>query len=136
LLTEVINMARLTPKSANPTRARRPQPKRAPLTTHQRLSRKNARAQKQAAIDASVAEWFSATLAKAEELAERHGKKPRYFLDHFFHGGARMVVKRFKANAWNAWSSKVARDENSGQLITDYRFTVQATDQISRTSLG
>jgi hypothetical protein len=42
------------------------------------------RAQKQATIDAAITEWFQATLAKAEELAERHGKKPCYFLDHFF----------------------------------------------------
>ena len=107
-------MVRTTLKSANSTRPRKAAPKRAPLTTRQRFAHNAARAQKQASIDSSITEWFQAMLATAEELAERHGKKPRYFLDHFFHGGACMAFKRPKVSAWNAWSSKMAENRNSG----------------------
>jgi hypothetical protein len=89
--------------------------KRAPLTTHQRAQRRLAHANKQDSIDAAVNSWLSSTIALADELAQRFEKKPRYFLDLFFHGGARMVYKRKKANPWSAFLSLKAKEVNSGE---------------------
>ena len=67
--------------------------KAAPLTSTQKKERTAQREKNQTAISMAVDEWFSSTTAKANELAARFNKKPRYFLDIFFHGGARMVLK-------------------------------------------
>jgi len=81
------------------------------LTAEHKREKREARKQKQAAIDAEVDQWFSFTMAKAGELAERFNKKPRYFLDIFFQGGARMVHES-STNPWNAFMSKKAGEVN------------------------
>lgn len=90
-----------------------PRNKAAPLTTEQRTEKREARAQTQAAIDEEVHKWFSATMAKANELSEKFNKKPRYFLDLFFQGGARLVNVR-GTSAWNAFMSQKAEEINGG----------------------
>jgi hypothetical protein len=50
-------------------------------------------------------------MAKAGELAERFNKKPHYFLDIFFQGGARMVHE-CSINPWNAFMSKKVGEVN------------------------
>jgi hypothetical protein len=45
-------------------------------------------------------------MEKAEELAVRFDKKPRYFLDVFFQGSARMVNHQEKINPYNAFKSE------------------------------
>ena len=101
-----------TIKAVASTRQRKPPvAKPAPLTAEHKREKREAHKQKQAAIDAEVDQWFSFTMAKAGELAERFNKKPRYFLDIFFQGGARMVRER-STNPWNAFMSKKAGEVN------------------------
>jgi hypothetical protein len=96
-----------------------PAPARAPLTTEQRNVNRVAREEKQDEIDLAVQAWFSSTVALAEELATKHSKKPRHFLDLFFHGGAKMLTQRSSTNSWNAWSSITAGQENGGELTME-----------------
>jgi hypothetical protein len=103
-------------KSAAVRRPRR-RNKQAPLTAHQRALMVASRAQRQATIDLAVSEWYSATLLKANELAVTFNKKPRFFLDLFFQGGARMVHKHKKVNPWNAWMSMQAEKLNAGKVL-------------------
>ncbi|KAF8873100.1 hypothetical protein BD779DRAFT_1424551, partial [Infundibulicybe gibba] len=86
--------------------------KRPPMTTHQRAVNSAARKIEKEKIDQAVSAWFAATIAKADELAERFEKKRRHFLDLFFHGGARMLMKRNAVNSWNAWTSLKAKELN------------------------
>lgn len=85
-----------------------------PLTAKQKKDKATEREETQAAIDAAVDEWFDLTTTKANELAERFNKKPRYFLDIFFHGGARMVHHHEKTNAHNAFVSLKAQELRDG----------------------
>jgi hypothetical protein len=94
-----------TIKAASSTRIHHTQQKSTPLTSKQKKEKKIQREENQAAIDAAVDEWFTSTMAKANELATQFNKKPRYFLDIFFHGGARMVHHHEKVNPHNAFIS-------------------------------
>ncbi|KAF9486114.1 hypothetical protein BDN70DRAFT_794340 [Pholiota conissans] len=81
-----------------------------PLTNEQRREKVAQREKTQAEIDVAVQAWFDSTIAKANELAEHFNKKPRYFLDIFFHGGARMVMHHEKVNPHNAFVSLKAQE--------------------------
>jgi hypothetical protein len=98
---------------ASSRQRKEPTTKAAPLTAEQRKEKRQAHNEATNAITTDVDEWFSSTMAKAEELAEKYHKKPRYFLDMFFHGGARLVHER-STNAWNAFLSKKAEELNEG----------------------
>jgi hypothetical protein len=106
-----------TINTASSTRIRHTKHKSAPLTAKQKKEKAIQRDEKQAAIDAAVDEWFELTMTKANELAERFDKKPRYFLDIFFHGGARMVHHHEKVNAHNAFVSLKAQELRDGMLL-------------------
>ena|ERR1700683_5465338 len=93
-----------------------PLTKPAPLTTEQQKYKREAHEHAKAAIDAKVDKWFSSTMAKAEELAERFSKKPCYFLDLFFHGSACLVHEN-STNPWNAFMSKKADEANDGESL-------------------
>jgi UDP-N-acetyl-D-mannosaminuronic acid transferase (WecB/TagA/CpsF family) len=43
-----------------------------------------------------------------------HNKKPQYFLDVFFQGGAKMVNHHSKTNAYNTFKSLKATELNEG----------------------
>jgi hypothetical protein len=92
--------------------------KSAPLTSKQKKEKKDQREENQAAIDTAVDEWFTSTMAKANELAVQFNKKPRYFLDIFFHGGARMVHHHEKVNPHNAFISLKAQELREGMHYT------------------
>lgn len=97
-----------------------PATKPAPLTTEQKKEKQTAREEIKAAINAEVEQWVGNTTAKANELAERFNKKPRYFLDLFFNGGVKLVRSR-ATNPWNAFMSKKADEVNDGTLyLSDY----------------
>jgi len=96
----------------------RPYARRPPLTAAQRRAQKSARSQKSFDVNKAVADWHAATLAKAEELSQRFGVKPRYFLDRFFHGGAHMLSKHSKVSPWRVFLSKAAAEENSSMSDT------------------
>ncbi|KAF8179465.1 hypothetical protein BJ912DRAFT_804022, partial [Pholiota molesta] len=52
-------------------------------------------------------------------LAERFNKKPRFFLDAFFHGGVRMINHHEKVNPHNAFISRKANElREEGQTIS------------------
>ena|ERR1700690_3459921 len=104
-------------KSTTVRQPRRRHPQ-APLTAHQRALKLASRVERQGNIDQAVNEWFHATLLKAEHLAATFNKKPRYFLDLFFQGGARMVFKQKRVNPWNAWTSLQAEKVNAGKVLT------------------
>ena len=91
--------------------------KSAPLTAKQKKDKAIQREENQTAIDAAVDEWFESTTAKANELAERFNKKARYFLNIFFHGGARMVHHHEKVNAHNAFVSLKAQELRDGMSL-------------------
>jgi hypothetical protein len=85
-----------------------------PVPTHQRKEKLAARQERQRQIDDAVSEWYSYTLAKADELGKLFNKKPRYFLDMFFQGGVKMVNHRHKTNAYNAFKSLKAAELSQG----------------------
>jgi hypothetical protein len=87
---------------------------RAKLTNADKMEKRVQREEKQAKIDAAVGAWFSATCAKATELAEEFGHDQRYFLDIFFQGGARMVNQQEEINPYNAFKSIKAAECREG----------------------
>jgi hypothetical protein len=93
----------------------------APLTSTQKKEKKVQREENQEAIDAAVDEWFTSTMAKVNELAAQFNKKPRYFLDIFFHGGARMVHHHEKVNPHNAFMSLKAQELRDGTHYTLFK---------------
>jgi hypothetical protein len=107
-----------TINAASSIRIHHTQHKAAPLTLTQKKEKAAQREENQAAIDTAVDEWFSSTTAKANELAARFNKKPRYFLDIFFHGGARMVYHHEKVNPHNAFMSLKAQELRDGIFYT------------------
>ncbi|KAJ6459685.1 hypothetical protein C8R45DRAFT_1109541 [Mycena sanguinolenta] len=105
-----------TIQAVSAPRARQPAPPRAPLTAEEKKDKRLAREDLQERIDADVAEWFSYTNAKAVELGLKYDKKPRYFLDIFFQGGAHMVNHQEKTNPYNAFKAeKAAQRREEGQ---------------------
>lgn len=95
-----------TIKMASAPHARHtPNQPRAPIPAQQKKEKAAEREARQDEIDALFEEWIADTHAKANTYAERFGKKPRYFLNLFFHGGARMVHQHEKINAHNAFLS-------------------------------
>lgn len=103
-----------TIKAASSTHIHHTQHKSAPLTLKQKKEKQIQREENQAAIDTAVDEWFNLTMEKANELGEKFNKKPRYFLDIFFHGGARMVHHHEKVNPHNAFISLKSQELRDG----------------------
>ena len=94
------------------------QPKSAPLTSKQKKEKRVLCQENQATIDAAIDQWFSLTMAKANELAAQFNKKTHYFLDIFFHGGAHMVHHHEKVNPHNAFMSLKAQELCDGKCYT------------------
>lgn len=80
--------------------------KRAKISTEVLKERQEVRADKQELIDSAVADWFTNTMALAEELAALHKLQPQYFLDLFFQGGARMIHQQKKVNPYTAFKAE------------------------------
>lgn len=114
-----------TINAASSTRIHYIKSKSAPQTSKQRKEKVAQREENQTAIDAAVNEWFSMTTSKANELATRFNKKPRYFLDIFFHGGARMVHHHEKVNPHNAFMSLKAQELRDGMCYIQYINNIQ-----------
>jgi hypothetical protein len=93
-----------------------PASKRAPIPAQQHQEKKEACEEKQQAIDDAIGEWYSYTIAKANDLAERFNKKPQYFLDIFFQGGTRMVNHHSKVNVHNTFKSFKAQELHDSNL--------------------
>jgi hypothetical protein len=93
------------PRQRNASRQKPP-----PIPSHQQKEKVAERQKRQKEIDEAVSEWYTYTLAKADELGNRFDKKPRYFLDIFFQGGAKMVTHHSNTNAYNAFKSLKATE--------------------------
>ena len=107
-----------TINAASSFHIRQTQPKSTPLTSKQKKEKRVLHEENQAIIDAAIDKWFSSTMAKANELAVQFNKKPCYFLDIFFHGGARMVHHHEKVNPHNAFMSLKAQELRDGKCYT------------------
>ncbi|KAJ7294037.1 hypothetical protein C8J57DRAFT_1041559 [Mycena rebaudengoi] len=83
---------------------------RAPLGTEQRKALKEQRDTKQEHMDTRINKWFSDTMALAEEMAVEFKLKPKYFLDIFFQGGARMVRHQNNINSYNTFKLEKAAE--------------------------
>jgi hypothetical protein len=95
-----------------------PTQKPPPIPSQQRKEKLEKRQENQRQIDEAVAEWYTYTLAKADDLGKRFDKKPRYFLDIFFQGGAKMVTHYSKTNSFNAFKSLKAIELNEGLFFS------------------
>jgi hypothetical protein len=84
--------------------------KSAALTPAQRTARAEHHNKVQAEINNAIDEWTKSTLNTASELARRFDKKERYFLDIFFQGGAHLIHKHTKVNAYNAFKHLKAEE--------------------------
>jgi hypothetical protein len=85
-----------------------------PIPSQQHKEKLAIHQENQRQLDDAVAEWYAYTLAKADDLGKRFNKKPRYFLDIFFQGRAKMVTHNNKTNAFNAFKSLKAAELNEG----------------------
>jgi hypothetical protein len=109
----------LTIKNLSAPRQRiAPTQKPPPIPSQQRKEKLEKHQENQRQIDEAVAEWYSYTLEKADDLGKRFNKKPRYFLDIFFQGGAKMVTHNSKTNSFNAFKSLKAIELNEGLFFS------------------
>lgn len=97
-----------------PQKRNAPAHKPPPIPSHQRKEKLAVHQENQRQIDDAVAEWYTYTLAKADNLGKIFNKKPRYFLDISFQGGVKMVTHNNKTNAYNAFKSLKVTELNEG----------------------
>jgi hypothetical protein len=110
-----------TVKTVSAPRQRKPLARKPPpIPSQQRKEKLAACQENQRLIDDVVSEWYTYTLAKADDLGKRFNKKPRYFLNIFFQGGAKMVNHQEKTNAYNAFKSLKAADLNKGLYLFNH----------------
>ncbi|KAH9923874.1 uncharacterized protein B0H18DRAFT_1120218 [Fomitopsis serialis] len=110
-------MASVTYGPALAVTARPQQPvKRAPappVSPEVRKAMTLARQEKEARIRERIAQWHEQTAAFARQMAQDFGKTEGYFLHLLFSGSVNTKNTR-KPNAYNAWSSSVAKAANEG----------------------
>ena len=78
-------------------------------------------------IKAAVDKWYSYTVAKIDKLANRFDKKPRYFYEYFFQGGAKMIFQHAKINPHNAFMSMKAADLLAGRSHFSFALSILLT---------
>ena len=101
-----------------PSRIRKPATsKSAAPTPAQRTARAKRNSQVQTEIGDAIDEWTKSTMNTASELARRFDKKERYFLDIFFQGGAHLIHKQTKVNAYNAFKHLKAEELRDGETF-------------------
>lgn len=84
------------------------------LTEEQKEDAAEQRRTKREEMNLEIQKWEEDTHARAAQLGERFGFKPRYFLDLHYSGGARLVKQREGTNAFNAFKSMKAEEINEG----------------------
>jgi len=100
-----------------PVRARHTTHVPASVPTAQRKLNQTARDERNIEMAAAVADWGAYTIKRAEDLARKFNKKPRYFLDLFFQGGIHLVKKQAKTNTHNAFQSVKANELRDSTLF-------------------
>ena len=91
--------------------------KSAATTPAQRSAQAERNSKLQAEVSDAIDEWMKTTLNTASELARRFDKKERYFLDIFFQGGAHLIHKQTKVNAFNAFKHLKAEELRDGEFF-------------------
>ena len=94
--------------------------KLAPLTPAQRTAWAERHNKIQAEINDIINEWMKSTLNTASKLAHQFVKKEHYFLDIFFQGGAHLVHKKTKVNAYNAFKHLKAEELRDNETLYIY----------------
>jgi hypothetical protein len=102
------------------SRARYSFAKSAPVPTAQRKAKAEELENRRDEMDEAVQVWFAYMLVTANELAQRFNKKPRYFLDLFFNGGAHTVHEQKKINSYNAFIAMKAEELRAGMLFFSF----------------
>ncbi|KAJ7506729.1 hypothetical protein B0H11DRAFT_1674380, partial [Mycena galericulata] len=90
---------------------RNTQPKpRAPLGPEERKQRNKTRLDKQNSVDEILGQWYADAVSLAEDLSAKYKKKPKYYLEMMFQGGAKMIHHQEKTNPYNAFKSEKAAE--------------------------
>jgi len=110
-------MSSLTALTVKQPRIRHTTSKSAPTTAAQRKEKAKKREENQEELDTAVNEWFNDTIVRANTLAEKFNRKPRYFLDIFFHGGATMIHANEKVNPHGAFLSLKSQELRDGEWL-------------------
>ncbi|KAK7029459.1 hypothetical protein VNI00_014492 [Paramarasmius palmivorus] len=107
--------------------------KRVPSTVEERRKALKEQKETRQKMNNAIREVGSYVRAKCLELAHDYKRKPRYFEDRIYNGGVKMVRQRNKINAFNAFKSlKAKENEKAGgkklsaaelgsQLKTEYK---------------
>ncbi|KAF8326485.1 hypothetical protein F5887DRAFT_1197076 [Amanita rubescens] len=77
-----------------------------PVPPEQRAQRRETNRERREEVNAAIIAWETYTLSKAEELAERFKRRPRYFLDLFYQSTSRLASRHEKANGFNLYKRK------------------------------
>ncbi len=77
-----------------------------PVPPEQRAQRRETNRECREEVNATIIAWETYTLSKAEELAERFKRRPRYFLDLFYQSTSRLASRHEKANGFNLYKRK------------------------------
>jgi len=113
LVSRTLGSVSTEPRTRNAT-----QKPSAPIPHQQKKTKAENRERTQAEMDEIVSEWFTATDQKIDELAKQFNKKPRYFRDLFFNGGARMAHHHDKVNAHRAFLHLKSQELRDGMSLT------------------
>ena len=104
--------------------------KSAAPTSTQRKARAERNNRLQTEIGEAIDEWTKTTLNTASELARRFDKTERYFLDIFFQGGAHLIHKQTKVNAYNAFKHLKAKELRDGESFLDHNSSYSTYSKI------
>ncbi|KAJ8455914.1 hypothetical protein ONZ51_g12300 [Trametes cubensis] len=81
------------------------------LPAAQRAAMTAASRSKREALAQDLESWYEGVKDFASQLAEKYNQKPDHYLQLMFSGGAKRHKER-KVNAYNAWSSAIAKEIN------------------------
>jgi len=95
----------------------------APIPNQQKKQKATEREKTQAEMDEIISEWFKAANKTIDDLAVRFNKKPRFFQDIFFGGGAHMVHHHNKVNAHSTFLHFKSQELRDGMYLTVFTST-------------
>ncbi|KAK1233846.1 hypothetical protein PQX77_002973 [Marasmius sp. AFHP31] len=113
--------AALIHKKVKGTRSKRP-----PMTRAERRRRRVQRQTQDAAIKVRMAKLRRLVREECTQLGKDYKRKPRYFTDMFFQGGARIRKPANKASPFNTFISQKSREARADSYL---RSSVDGTPQ-------
>lgn len=111
------NVMPLTANAICPRQRTKPVKPRIPIPPEQRHQRNEANRECRDEINAGIIAWENYTLSKAEELAARFDKRPRYFLDLFYQATSHLASRHEKPNGFNIYKSKRIAEMREGEYV-------------------